>query len=87
MILALSSIRYHTFLLLLIIGHIPRYLILNLIGRDLYAGFTTQTIVVILAGGVLLLIAVFREPLKRLMFKELKEVEHEVEKVEKNIRL
>jgi len=85
LILGLTKIRFRTFLALLILGHIPRYLILNSFGADLHSGFTTKTIIIIIFAIIFLLIAIFREPLKKFFFKELKEVEKEVEKIEEEV--
>ena len=87
MILGLTTISFPTFLSVLIMGHIPRYLIINSLGQDLHAGFTLQTFIILAIAIVFLLITIFREPIKKFLFKELKEVEHEVIKVEKEIGL
>jgi uncharacterized membrane protein YdjX (TVP38/TMEM64 family) len=78
MLLGLTKMRYHTFLFITIIGHIPRYLILNSLGEDLLVGFSIKTVIMLLAGLVFVLIAAYREKLKKLFFKELREVEREV---------
>ena len=80
MVLGLTKVRYLTFLALVIVGSIPRYLIISSLGGDLYGGFSLRTIITILFCAVFLLIAVFREKVKRLIFTELKELEQEVEK-------
>ncbi|MAF99122.1 MAG: hypothetical protein CMH61_00775 [Nanoarchaeota archaeon] len=87
MILGLTPIGFPTFLAVLIMGHIPRYLIINSLGQDLHAGFTLQTFIILAIAIVFLLITIFREPIKKFLFKELKEVEHEVVKVEKEMKL
>ena len=72
LILGLTRIKFRTFLLILIIAHIPRYLIVNSLGADLYTGFTWKTALILLGGIVFVLVSVFREKLKKLLFKEMK---------------
>ena len=78
MLLGLTRIKYSTFLFIVIIGHIPRYLILNSLGEDILLGFSIKTVIMMLAGLVFVLIAAYREKLKKLFFKELREVEKEM---------
>ncbi len=78
-VLGLTRIRYPVFLALVIIGSIPRYLFVSALGGDLYAGFSWHSIIVIIFCTIFLLIAVFREKVKRFIFKELKELEQDVE--------
>jgi uncharacterized membrane protein YdjX (TVP38/TMEM64 family) len=80
MLLGLTPIRYSVFLLIAFIGHIPRLLLINSIGSDFYKGFTPLTYVLIGISLAMILVAVFREKIKRFMFKELKEVEKDVKK-------
>ncbi len=87
MLLGLSKIRYHTFFILLILGHIPRYVLISTFGNDLFTGFTPLTVAVLIGMILLILIALFREKLKRFFFKELHEIESEVKKVEEEIHL
>lgn len=70
--LGLTRIKYWTFFLVVALGHIPRFLIINSIGEDLLTGFTLKTAVIIAVAAVLLIIAVFRENLKKFFFEELK---------------
>ena len=88
-VLGLTKIRYGTFVLLVILGTIPRYVLVSSLGGDLYAGFSWHSIIVLLFSTIFLLIAIFREKVKRMVFKELKEleqdVEHEVVKVEEEV--
>jgi len=77
LILGLTRMKYLTFLFLVIIGHIPRYLIVNSLGEDLYAGFTIKTLIMIIAAIIFVLIAAFRERIKKIIFKELRELEDE----------
>ena len=79
-ILGLSRIRYHTFLLVVIIGSIPRYVLITALGQELLTGFTLKTIIVPILTAIYLLIAVFREKIKKIIFKELRFAEHEMEK-------
>ena len=87
LILGLTRIKYTTFILLVTIAHIPRYLIVNSLGEDLFAGFTWKTVMVIIGGAVFILVAIFREKLKKFLFKELREVEKQVEIAEKGVGL
>ncbi len=82
-ILGLTRTSYHLFLVLLILGHIPRLLIINALGTDLYFGLSWKTFYILFAGIILILIAFFREKIKRFLFKELKEIEEEVAEIEK----
>ncbi|MBI2668590.1 TVP38/TMEM64 family protein [Candidatus Woesearchaeota archaeon] len=86
-LLGLTKMRWHTFLLVVLVGYIPRYIIINALGENLQTGFSVQTILWLVLSAVLLGIAVFREQIKRLIFKELRELEKEAEVVEKEIRL
>lgn len=79
-ILGISTIRYHQFLLAVILGSIPRYVIVTALGQELLTGFTIKTIIVPILAAVFVLIALFRERIKRVVFKELRFIEHEVEK-------
>jgi len=85
LMLGLTKMSFHTFLLLYFIAHIPRYMIINSIGSDLFHGFSATTFVVVILGAGLILVALFREQLKKVFFKELHEVEKEVKKLEKEI--
>jgi len=85
LMLGLTRISYKHFLALNLAGHIPRYLILNSLGGDFFSGFTLSSLWTILGAGIFILIAVFREPLKRLFFKELRALNHEVHWLEKLI--
>ena len=87
LILGLTRMKYLAFLFLVIIGHIPRYLIVNSLGEDLYTGFTIKTLIMIIAGIIFVLIAAFRERIKKIIFKELRELEDEVEYVEEEVGL
>ncbi len=83
LILGLSKIKYRTFLMIVILGHIPRFLIINSLGEDLFIGITWKTILILLSATLLIVIAIFREKLKKFLFKELKELEHEAKITEK----
>ncbi len=76
--LGLTKMRYHKFLSLVILGHIPRVLMIILLGADLYSGFTLRTLFVGVIGLVFVLIAIFREKIKRLLFTELRMIKKEV---------
>ncbi len=81
LMLGLTPIRVHTLLLVVIFGSIPRYIIVNVLGNDIYAGFSVRTGIALFLMVAFILIAVFRERLKKLMFKELRELEREARKV------
>lgn len=84
-ILGLSKIRYHTFLLVVILGSIPRYVLINALGQELYTGFTIKTVIIPILTAIYLLIAIFREKIKRILFKELRELEREAKVLEKDV--
>ncbi len=80
MLLGLTPIRYPVFLLTAFIAHIPRLLLINSIGSDLYHGFTKMTYILLAISLLMALVAIFREKIKRFMFKELRELERDVER-------
>lgn len=80
--LGLTKMKYKLFLTLVILGHIPRLLILILLGSDFYTGFSLRTLVVLAIALGLILIAVFREKIKRVLFKELRAFRQEIGWVE-----
>ncbi len=82
LILGLTKMKFRTFLLLFVLAHIPRYLIINSLGSDLYSGFSPKTIAVLMGGAIFILVALFREKLKKAFFKELKELEDEAKTAE-----
>jgi uncharacterized membrane protein YdjX (TVP38/TMEM64 family) len=77
LIVGLTSISYISFIALVILGHIPRFLLINSFGADLHSGLTIKTAIVASLGAILILVAIFREPIKMFLFKELKELEEE----------
>lgn len=79
-LLGLTNIRYAAFLGILILGSIPRTLITVSLGENLLAGITLKSILTISAAAIFILIALFRKRIKLILFKELKEIEKEVEK-------
>tara|TARA_Y100000310_G_C20474324_1_gene711631 strand:+ start:206 stop:910 length:705 start_codon:yes stop_codon:yes gene_type:complete len=81
LLLGLTKMRYTTFITLVILGHIPRVLLINSLGSDLYTGFTINSLFVVLGNSVFVLIAIFRKVLKKFFFKELRELGDEVSKV------
>ena len=85
LMLGLTQISFHTFLGLYFISHIPRYLIVNAVGSDLLHGLSATTFVILSFGLVLILIAIFKEKIKKFMFKELHEIEKDLAKVEKEV--
>ena len=84
-ILGLSRIKYHSFLLIVIIGSLPRYVLITAFGQELLAGFTWKTIIVPILVALYLLIAIFREKIKKIIFKELRELEKEAKVIEKDV--
>lgn len=78
--LGLTKIRYHAFLLVIILGNIPRSLLIVALGDQLYTGFTVQAIIIPILAVLFVLMAVFREKIKKIVFKELRFAEHEIEK-------
>ncbi len=79
-LLGLTNIKYAAFLVILILGSIPRYVIVASLGENLLAGITITSTITLGAAVIFILIALFREHLKLILFKELKEIEREVEK-------
>lgn len=78
LLLGLTAIHYSLFLFLVIAGHIPRLLIIISLGADLYQGLTWFTFLSFAVAALFILIAVFREKIKKLFFKELHAFEKEV---------
>lgn len=67
LVLGLTNLKFRTFLLLLVLGHIPRYLIINSFGEDLLAGFNLKTILALLLGILIILLIFFlRRKLKKI---------------------
>lgn len=85
LLMGLTKIRFHTFLAVVIVGSIPRSYVLNALGSDLYTGFTTKTLFLVTLVAVCVVMAIFREWLKKLMFKELRELEHEARTMEREV--
>lgn len=85
LLLGLTTMKYYVFLIILIFGHIPRLLILNSLGDDVHTGFSITTVLGLLLGAVFVLIALFRERIKHFLYKELREVEQEVQKAEREV--
>jgi uncharacterized membrane protein YdjX (TVP38/TMEM64 family) len=84
-ILGLTRMSYSLFLPIVVGGHIPRILLITSFGNDLQSGFTWKTLILLILCLVFVLIAIFREPLKKFMFKELREIETEAKVVEKEV--
>lgn len=84
-LLGLTQIRYSSFLKLMIVGSIPRYLLINSLGQDLHQGITWVTIIIIFCIIAMIIVAIEREKIKRFLFKELKEVEQEVQLLERKM--
>ncbi len=82
-LLGMTKIRYHTFLLIAVLGSIPRYLIVNSLGDDLHIGFTSKTVFTLIFAITFVIITVFRERIKKIVFKELHTLEKEAKVLEK----
>jgi len=87
LILGFTNMPFLTFLFLLILGSIPRALIVVSIGEDLFTGLTIRTIILIVIGTIFVLSAIFREKLKLIFFKELRELENEAKTVERDVEI
>jgi len=85
LILGLTPIRVGTFIWVFILGNIPRYLITSSLGQDLYSGISLKTVLFLLLAAIFILIAIFREQVKRLIFHEIKELEKEGKIVEQDV--
>lgn len=72
--LGITKMKYRTFISLVLIGHIPRVLIVSSFGSDLHSGLNIITLITLLIVVALVLIAVYREKIKRLIFKELRAI-------------
>lgn len=82
LLLGLTSIHFGLFLFLVIAGHIPRLLIIISFGADLYQGLTWFTFLAFAIAAMFVLIAIFREKMKKVFFKELRAFEKEVKLTE-----
>lgn len=74
-LLGLTRIGYLSFLLIVIVGYLPRLLILNILGSNLMAGLTLQNVLALALAVILLSVAFFREKIKKFVFREIKELE------------
>lgn len=84
LILGFAGIKFTAFLLAVTVGHIPRYLLLSALGDDFHTGFSLAvTAAIVLAALAFILITLFREKVKRLLFREIRELEHEAKVLEK----
>ncbi len=70
-LLGLTPISFRTFLLILILGHIPRYLILNGVGDIFQSGLSLLAVLSLIGATLLLVVVVFRHKVKVFFFKEL----------------
>lgn len=85
LLLGLTRTKFSTFLGLVILGHIPRVLIINSLGGDLYSGLKWSTFFILLGCLIFVLITIFRERLKKVFFKELHVLEKEAKVVEREV--
>src|SRR3989338_5638058 len=76
--LGLTNLKYKLFFFLVLLGHIPRLLIIILLGSDLYTGFSMRTLIVLVTATIFILIAIFREKIKKIFFAELRVFQKEV---------
>lgn len=83
--LGTTKLAFLPFLLLVILGHIPRVIIIILLGQYLPTGLTAQNIIITSFAVILILIVIFREKVKRFFFKELEEIEKGAVKIKKKI--
>ncbi len=83
--MGITGVRFHTFFTVLLLGHIPRVLLTNVLGNDLWEGFSLRTIVVLLFCLAFVLAAIFRETLKKIFFRELRELEKEAITLEREV--
>jgi|TARA_Y100000310_G_scaffold234443_1_gene237393 uncharacterized membrane protein YdjX (TVP38/TMEM64 family) len=85
--LGLTNMKYKLFFFLVLLGHIPRLLIIILLGSDLYTGFSMRTLIVLVAAIIFVLITIFREKIMRIFFAELRIFQKEVGIIESWIGL
>src|SRR3989338_2063226 len=83
--LGLTRISYRHFVMVVLIGHIPRILLINSLGEDFVTGFSAHTVVIISISLVFVALAMFREKAKKFFFKEIRELERETKVVEKDV--
>ena len=83
LLLGLTHIKFRTLLWLLVLGSIPRALLVAALGSELSLGFSWRTMLLLAIVGVGGVIALFRERIKKFLFHELHEVEHLVQQAEK----
>jgi len=69
--LGLTNLTYKRFIYLVILGHIPRVLIIGMLGEGLYNGLSLQTFVIFALVLLFVLIASCRTRLRQKLFKEL----------------
>ncbi len=75
LLLGLSQMKYRHFIVLVIVGHIPRLLLGTYLGSELTKGFTPFSLALLGFSSIFILIVVFREKIKKFIFKELRVVE------------
>lgn len=86
LILGFAGVKFSAFLLAVTLGNIPRYLLLSAMGEDLQRGFSPIfTIIIVAISVVFILITFFREKAKKIIFKEIRELEHEAKVLEKGV--
>lgn len=85
LLLGLTRMTYPQLVFTVIAGYIPRILVINTFGSYLQAGFNLVTIVTFLIAVLFILMALFREKLKAVFFKELKQIKKDAKKIKKRI--
>ncbi|MCK4588866.1 MAG: TVP38/TMEM64 family protein [Nanoarchaeota archaeon] len=83
--LGTTKISFLSFFLLVVFGHIPRVIIIILLGRYLPTGLSVQNIIIVSLTVILILITFFRHKIKKFLFKEIRELEKEAVKIEKKV--
>lgn len=76
--LGLAPLSYKEFIALLIFTHIPRIFIIIYPGNSIVAGFTPEIIIITLIALLLILISLFREHIKKVVFTELRAIERRI---------
>lgn len=73
-IIGLTKISYRQFIMVASLGHIPRVLIIILLGADIAGGVTLKTLWVLLAAAAFVLVVLFRVRIEKFVFFELRQL-------------
>jgi uncharacterized membrane protein YdjX (TVP38/TMEM64 family) len=87
LVLGLTKIKFKTFFFIVLVGFIPRVIIINTLGDFLHNGISFEILILVIVAFIFALIAIFRHKLRIFFFKELKVVKKEVKVAEKKIGL